>query len=154
MLILQLGPSRRLAALLMAGHACAALCVVIVPLPVWLKVTLVLAVLLSLAYALLLHGWRRLAWSVVHLQGDREGGLRVRYRDGREIDAHVLPSSTVAPFLTVVVFRAASRRLIQAAVIMPDAVTPELFRQLRVWLKWKVGQGLTPDKISASLQQS
>lgn len=139
MLILELGASRRLAALLIAGHACALLCVWLVTLPLWLKIVIPLAILTSLSYTLLLHGWRRLPWSVVALLADREGGLRARYRDGREIDAQVLPSSTVAPFLTLLVFRPASRRLTQTAVMMPDAVTPELFRQLRVWLKWKVG---------------
>lgn len=145
MLIVELTPSFRLALVLGALHACALCCIWLTALPLWLAFILSLAIVGSLVYTLLLHAWRRLPWSVVALHCDREGNLRVGYRDGGEKDAHVLPASTVAPFLTLVVFRPLSRRLAQSAVILPDALAPAVFRQLRVWLKWKVGRGASAD---------
>lgn len=154
MLNVALRPSQRLARWLLLGNASAATSVLIVAIPWWLKIVLVLAVALSWGYSLAQQAWHLLPYSIVALQADREGGLVVKTRDGRELTVQVLPASSVAAFLTIIVFKPFEGGRTQAVLILPDSLPPELFRQLRVWLKWKVSTSPTTEPQTFTLAQS
>lgn len=145
MLRLALAPSRRLSAWLLAGHAAAAVCVYIVTIPLWLKGLLALMLLFNLTYTVTHQAWRRWPSSIVALQFERDGGVIMECRNGGVHEAQILGSSFVSPYLTIVLLKPIARWRTRAVVILPDAVAPELFRQLRVWLKWGVGQGGAPE---------
>lgn len=142
MLRLSLKPSRQLAAGLTLGHLAAAGCVAIVPIPLWLKLLLGVMLAASLMQSLMREAWRIRPSSIVELQCEREGGVLVKTRSGKELTARVLGSSFVASYLTIVLLKPAASRRVRALVILPDAAEPALFRQLRVWLKWRVGRGV------------
>ena len=141
MLNIFLQPSRRLSGLLSLAHGLALACVLLVPLALLIKLAAALAIVGSLIYLWGLHGARRWPHSVTALHCDRDGGLLLGYRDGSEQVAQVLLASTVSPLMTILLFRCQGQIWARAAIILPDAAPAELFRQLRVWLKWKVGSG-------------
>ncbi len=89
----------------------------------------------------------KLALDIVEraLQFERDGGVIVECRNGSVREARILGSSFVAPYLTIVLLKPIARWRTRAVVILPDAVAPELFRQLRVWLKWGMGRGVAPE---------
>lgn len=145
MLILPLGASRWLALVLVIGHISAALCVLNVPLPAWLKISLYAVLTASLAHSLTRDVWRKRGNSIVELHCNRDGGAIITMRNGVESAARVLGSSFVTAYLTIVLLKLDSEWRVRAVVILPDAVQPERFRQLRVWLKWRVGQGVEPE---------
>ena len=145
MLRLPLKASRYLATGLILGHLAAAGCVVLVPLPLWLKLLLSAILAASLIQCLVREAWRMGSSSIVELQCEREGGALIKTRSGKEWEGRVLGSSFVATYLTIVVLKPNASRRVRAVVILPDALEPELFRQLRVWLKWRVGRGVEPE---------
>lgn len=145
MLRLSLKSSRRLAAGLTLGHLAAVGCVAIVPIPLWLKLLLGVMLAASLMQSLMREAWRIRPSSIVELQCEREGGVLFITRGGKASEARVLGSSFVASYLTIVLLKPAASRRVRAVVILPDALEPELFRQLRVWLKWRVGRGVAPE---------
>lgn len=137
-------PSRQLSACLTAGHIVAAACVLSVTLPLWLRGMLLIALLLSLLHATAYQAWRAWPWSIVALQFEREGGVIVQYRNGAVREARVLSSSFVAPYLTIILLKPKRAWFSRSVVLMPDMLTPALFRSVRVWLKWRLGQGVAP----------
>ncbi|MEK6664334.1 MAG: protein YgfX [Pseudomonadota bacterium] len=145
MLRLSLKSSRQLAAGLALGHLAAVGCVAIVPLPLWLKILLSVILVSNLIQSLTREAWRVWPSSIVELQCEREGGVLVKMRSGKEFEACVLGSSFVASYLTIVLLKPNASRRACAVLILPDAAEPELFRQLRVWLKWRVGRGVEPE---------
>ena len=145
MLRVSLKFSRRLAVLLLAGHAVAVACVLIVPLPLGLRALLFCALLISLLYVLLNQAGRALPMSIIGLQFEREGGVHVQCRNGKAFEARVLGSSFVAPYLTIILFKPNKAWFARSVVVLPDMLPPDLFRALRVWLKWRLGQGEAPN---------
>jgi toxin CptA len=145
MLRLTLKPSPQLSTWLLFSHLTAVLCVLIVAMPRWLQALLTLTLLCNLIYTVSYQALRRWSTSIVGLQFERDGAVFVEYRNGAVRAARVLGSSFVAPYLTIVLLKPEQRWLTRAVVIVPDAVEPDLFRQLRVWLKWGIGRGVEPD---------
>ena len=145
MLRLSLKPSRYLAIGLTLGHLAAIGCVVIVPLTFWLKLILSGMLVASLIHTLTLHVWRSRASSIIALQCDRDGVAVIQMRSGEEREARVLGSSFVASYLTIVLLKPNTNRRVHTLVVLPDMLEPDIFRQLRVWLKWRVGRGVEPE---------
>ena len=145
MLRLSLKPSPYLAIGLTLGHLVALGCAVIVPLALWLKLILSGMLVASLIHTLTLHAWRSRASSIIALQCDRDGLAVIQMRSGEEREARVLGSSFVASYLTIVLLKPNMSRRVHALVVLPDMLEAELFRQLRVWLKWRVGRGVEPE---------
>lgn len=131
---LAVGPSPRLAAIVIAVHAGAALSTLILEGPLWLRLTLLAWVLASALR------WQR---QQRHGAGAMVKALRLRsdgrfevYRAGAWAGAVLVSADVVEPWLTVMVFRAsasASRRC--AAILLPDNVDPASFRRLRARLR-------------------
>lgn len=133
--------SRRLAVLLLAAHGLAIGCALSVALPSWLHVTLLIGLSLSLLFNLAHQAWRVLPYSVVSIQIEREGGALILLHNGQSLEAQVLGSSFVAPYLTIIRFKPLHAWFARSVVLLPDMLPPKLFRTLRVWLKWRLGRG-------------
>lgn len=135
-------PSRILSLLL--GLISVAVLVILILLPMlWqLKLLLVLFVLLAFVYALCMHGLRVLPWSPVAVSLNTKNELKLIRRDGRQmLNLALCKDSVVTPYLTVVHCKPADASglagmFLYCIVLLPDAIEPDSFRQLRVWLRW------------------
>lgn len=144
MLRLSLKTSRQLTVLLAAGHLIAAACVFSVPLPLWLRILLPSLLLTSLVYHLRYQAWRSWPFSIVALEFEHDGTVFMHYRNGKILEAAVLGSSFVAPYLTIILLKSNRSRFVRSVVLLPDMLPAELFRSLRVWLRWRLGRGAAP----------
>ncbi len=124
--------SRQLDLLLLCAHAGALAAAALAALPWWLR--------LALATAVVASAWlsrRRLAGDMricaLNLRAD--GRLDFERAGGIKGVASVLAQSTVSAWLTVLLLSSGERR--EAMCILPDALTPEDFRVLRLWLSWR-----------------
>jgi toxin CptA len=129
-------PSRYLVILLAAMHGMAAAIVLLLNLPWEWKSALLAAVLASMLYYLLRDALLRLPSSCIGLFLGEQGGITLLRRDGRQVPCRILPASVVTPRLTVLNILAEGDCFKRTLVILPDSLKAELFRQLRVWLKW------------------
>ncbi|MBY0578396.1 MAG: hypothetical protein K2P57_05050 [Burkholderiales bacterium] len=129
MIAVALKPSMRLALLLVAVHLGAILFM--------LQVSYLLAALLafSMAYSVMHYALLSLSGSIVALRIGKKT-CTVFTRGGDESNCTLQGSTYVSPWLTVLNLKGAGR-LAKTAVILPDAIDGEAFRQLRVWLRWK-----------------
>jgi toxin CptA len=137
-------PSRQLTLYLVLSHLIAATCVLSVPLPSWLRFLLLGLLLTSLLYNLRNQTWRTWPFSIVALQFERDGTVFMQYRNGKIFEARVLGSGFVAPYLTIIRLKSNQSWFARSVVLMPDMLAPELFRALRVWLKWRLGRDAAP----------
>lgn len=145
MLRLRFKPSHQLAVSLMAGYVIAAVCLLMVPLPFWLRSLLLCALLLNILYVLPHQVWRAWPFSVVSLQFERDGVVFLECRNGKIFAAKVLAGSFVAPYLTIILLQSNKAWFARSVVLLPDMLSVELFRSLRVWLKWRLGRGAAPE---------
>lgn len=136
-LTITVGPSRRLAGLLVGMHGFSAAMMWLAPLPHWLAALLMPVFIGSAWHTLRRDGLRTLRLSLVGLRLDADCRCEFQTRAGAWHEAALLGSSFVAPYLTVLNLKPAGRRFAQHLVILPDAVNVEDFRRLRVWLKWR-----------------
>ncbi|MBA2352152.1 MAG: hypothetical protein M3R15_16195 [Acidobacteriota bacterium] len=129
-------PSRKLACLLIAAHLAALVLL-------WLAAPGVIAapitpVIIASAFVTVrqsaLHAASR---AIVALELDDDCLCAVQFKNGEWREALVLGTSFVAPYLTIVNLKIEGNRFAKHVVILPDAVDAELFRQLRVLLRWK-----------------
>jgi toxin CptA len=135
--MMPLRPSRQLAAALALLHLAALACLVPLALAPWLKAPAVLALLASLVFTLRRSALLAASDSIVALVPKDDGMIRYVLGDGEEIEAEVLPDSTVYRFAAVVLLRAPGARRVRSVLVLPDAMDAEAFRQLRVWLRWR-----------------
>ncbi|MBI5908690.1 MAG: hypothetical protein HY848_01850 [Betaproteobacteria bacterium] len=65
-----------------------------------------------------------------------------RWQDGSGLwqEGEILPSSYASDWLVVVNLRASGRRG-RSLVLLPDCAAAEELRQLRIWLRWRLGPG-------------
>lgn len=120
------------------------MCCILIPLtlPWQIKLLLVVAVVLSAAYAVYGYGLLLLPWSGVALMVNAKNELQITRRNGVQLsDLLVCADSVVTPYLTIVRYHPKNapmlRRIFTARlIIMPDAIDAESYRQLRVWLRW------------------
>lgn len=145
MLRLHFNPSRQLAIFLVVGHVIAALCLLLVPLTFWLKLLLLSALLLSMLFTLLQQALRTWPFSIVALEFESDGAVFLKYCNGQVLAVQVLASSFVTPYLTIILLKTHQAWFARSVVLMPDMLPPDLFRRLRVWLKWRLGQGAVPE---------
>ena len=144
MLRLRLSPSRLCALYLVFGYALGAICLFLAPLPIWLKSLLLCALLLNFLFVVMHQSWRVLPFSIVALQLDRDGVVLMEQRNGTVLSVRVLGSSFVAPYLTIILYKTHKAWFARSVVLFPDMLPQDLFRNLRVWLKWRLGRGALP----------
>jgi toxin CptA len=135
MLRVDLRPSRYVCVVLIAVHTAVAAIVAPLELLPWSKGILLAAVGVSLVRALRRHAWLRSADAITAMEFEDEKTV-VRRRDGRGEPAHLLGSTYISPFLTVLNLRVAGNIFPQHVIIVADNVEQDTFRRLRVWLRW------------------
>jgi toxin CptA len=142
-----LRPSRSLAAAVIVSHA-AALGAVVFTLPTVAAMVAGAGVALS-ALEHLRQALHRTPLSVVGLEFGADAKVAVAGPAGEWSVATLKSVAVPAPWLAVATMRdsAGQRR---AVVVLPDAIDPEAFRRLRVWLRWgtvagRGGTGLVND---------
>lgn len=80
--------------------------------------------------------------SIVLLEVSAQNKVTITYRDGQQVsDIQVCLDTVATPYLTVMRYRqphvSILRRLFsKSLIIMPDMLSADEFRSLRVWLRW------------------
>lgn len=131
-----LRPSRH-AAIAIVAIAClawAAVLVLSVPTIAHLVTGLVLAGWARLA--LRRHAWRTSPRAAVELMVSSDAVVVVRRRDGQLAAGHLRSASFVHPRLTTLVWRPDGARVSRSVLVLPDMLSPEDFRRLRVLLRY------------------
>ena len=127
---IELHRSKLLFLLLVALHGGAAAGVAVLPWPPGARALLLLLIGASLLWAV-----RRLPLAGLWLVArDR---IECVQADGRRVSAEVLPDSTVFSWMIVLRLRLEGEKRTCALVVLPDQLTRDKFRQLRLWLRWQ-----------------
>ena len=133
---LPLIPSRRLALLLLGAHCGALIAASSVALPAWIKLLVLAGIVMSAWRSQQgLFGARRIVLLTLHDQGVLEF-IRLNDEPG---EARVHPHSTITPLLAVLLLR--QKKRLGTLVLLPDSLTKEDFRRLRLWLRWQAAPG-------------
>lgn len=142
-----------LSALIVGMSLGACFILVLLTLFLQIKLLLVLSVVILAAYAVCCYGLLLLPWSCVALSVNVKNQLQFIRKDGKQLEVLVQENSVVTPYLTVLNCKLSNRdqlddmslimrRLLMlnltklSVTILPDALDPEGYRQLRVWLRW------------------
>lgn len=128
------GPSRQLAAFLLATHGAALAVVFAVPLDWFLRALLAAAVVGGLAHAFGAHVLYLVPWAVREGTWESDGTWTLTLVSGERVEASLLPSTYVTARLLVLSFRCGRRRH-RALVLATDALDANLLRRLRVRLR-------------------
>ena len=133
---LALQPSRQLACVLATAGAVACALVAAVPLPLWQQLALFALVAAATFYHLARDAWLRMPGSIVALEVTSEGTFRCQSRNGVWFEAKVRGDSFVTPRLTVLNLVEPGKWLARQAILLSDSGDADMFRSLRVWLRW------------------
>jgi toxin CptA len=136
-LSVRVGPSRRLGWLLLGAHAAAVVLSWVPPIAWWLSLGLSAGVLASLPFSLRYHASRTALGALTGIVLRPDGSAAVGNRRGRWSEVRILGSSFVSPTLTILNLAVTGVPLPRSLVVAPDALTPEEYRRLRVWLRWR-----------------
>lgn len=146
-------PSVLLSALITAVSTGAAGILILLGFSWQIKLLLLLLVISAAAYAVCCYALLLLDWSCIGLEINTQHQLKLRLRNGLQLQVKVLESSVVTPYLTVLNCKLVPydqldsmhwmgrclfklRRMQISIVIFPDSLDQEKYRQLRVWLRW------------------
>lgn len=143
---LSFAPSRHLAALLIASHAVAIAAVWTIDVGAWIKGLLTLLLLASCAFYLRGAALLRSPRSVTGMVLKSDGTMDVALQDGTELRGRLVPGSFVYPWFTTILWQPENARTACGVPVLPDSLPATTFRELRVWLKWRV-RGEKQDKI-------
>jgi toxin CptA len=129
-------PSRYLTVLLIVVHGTTMVALQLVKLTWALDIALLAALLTNLLYLLLRDAWLLLPVSCVGLVVKNDSVILIR-RDGAPSTCRILHGSVVTPYLAVLNAMPEGAFFKRAIIILPDSLNAELFRKLRVWLRWR-----------------
>ena len=133
---IQLAPSR-LALLAIVSMAVATLALIaLTPGPVGARILAATWVACAALHALHVVALRRGRHGVRAVRVHRTGEIEVGNAAGAWRTGVVRAGSFVAPWLTIVRWRAHGARFDRSIVILPDMLAAEDFRRVRVWLRW------------------
>ncbi len=136
-IFIELRRSHIYALLTCAMHGAAAACLFAVPLDWYWRAVALLLIAGSL--------WSSLRFSrFVSLLLDAKG-LSFLDAGGGRVDAALLPESTVFAWLVVLRFRVGGERKAHALTLLPDQMSSDEFRKLRLWLRWNATTGKCDD---------
>lgn len=117
-----------------AMHGAAAACLFAIPLDWYWR-----AVALPLIAGSLWSSLRSSRFASLRLAAKE--GLSVLDADGERVAAALLPESTVFAWLVVLRFRIDGERKAHALTLLPDQMSRDEFRMLRLWLRWNATTG-------------
>lgn len=133
---LDLQPSARLTWILLVAVTAACGAIFVLPLALWVKLPIMLAIIAAAAFHIGRDAQLRLRSSILALEVGGDGTLRYLTRAAGWKEAVVRGDSLVMPTLTVLVLATEERWFPRYAVLFSDSGNPEMFRRLRVWLLW------------------
>jgi len=127
-------PSRWVAAAILASHGLA-VAAAIISLPPVAALIVLGGLGLSVAYhvGLAMH---RFPLAVTGLELSADGALAIQGPGGSWLTGRLSAAFVPAPWLAVLTLRDSLGRA-RVLVVLPDALDPEAFRRLRVWLRWR-----------------
>lgn len=128
-------PSRILGLVVLSIHAAALTVIPPLAAPPAGKLLLSLAIIASLAQNLYHYVFLRSPRSIVQMVWEADGEWSLMQRDGRVLEALLLPSTFVHHHLVVLNFRLQSQRRQPSVVLFDDAVGRSTLRRLRVRLR-------------------
>jgi hypothetical protein len=128
------GPSYRLTIYLLLGHCVAAMLLLSVPVPPWLKMGLAVMIVGSLHWSYRMQVTRSAGAAIVRAAWDAQGTWELTIRSGECLQARLLPDSFVSSPLVVLNFQLGPRRR-RSLVLTPDNTDQQLLRRLRVRLR-------------------
>ena len=137
MLKIDIMPSGMLATILGSVHLFNLALLWVVPFPLWVKLAFSTIIMGSAIYSIKRNALLAFQESIIAFQLDSDCKCEIQKRGGKWVEAELLGTSFVAPYLTLLNLKFPGKRFTQHIIILPDAVDTELFRQLRVLLKWK-----------------
>jgi toxin CptA len=140
---LVLRPSLQLAAVLAFAGIGASAAIAALPMPAWQRLGLVAIVSAMCLYHIARDACLRMPRSIIALEVTSEGTCRCQSRAGDWLDVEVHGNSFVTPWLTVLNLVEPGKRGARQAILLSDSGDPDMFRQLRVWLRW--GSQVLPD---------
>ena len=126
--------------LLVFIHGTAAGCVALIPIVWWGYALAWLTIVTSLAYSLRTPEIAALVLSV-------NEGLSCLKTDGSRIHATVLPDSRVFVWLVTLRFQLDGEKRIRTLTLLPDQMSGEEFRSLRLWLRWSIKGEREPNSV-------
>ena len=127
-------PSYSLASLFLLVSAIAIGILYMLPILLWLKLLLSVIVLCHASYVISKFALLKLASSIIKLELNNKGELRVFNVRGEVMNATLQLNSFVSPWLTVVNLKVEKRS--SSLLVLPMNTDSHTFRRLRVWLKW------------------
>ena len=136
-----IAPSVLIAIAVSAVHLATTGVLWLVPIPVVIKVVLTFAIAVSLIHFMARDAALHAAYSIVALELRAGREIACQTRRGEWIDCELLGSSYVSPHMTVVNLRPRGWWLTRRVILVPDNVDARDFRRLRMWLRWKGGEG-------------
>lgn len=130
-------PSYHLATIFALAHALAGAVVASVdfPLPVTIGSWFIIAA--NCGFVVYRFALLKSARSIVGFELREGNEVTFVERGGRAYKGRVLGSSFVAPYLTVLNLEAGNGQVVRHALILPDSLGPDEFRQLRIRLRWE-----------------
>lgn len=137
---LRIKPSLYLTTMFGAMSMLAVFCMLTMPWP-WPWRALSCLILAGITgYTILQHGLRRLSHAVVALHIQLDNSVELIFKDGHGEDVRIMPTSVVTPILTLVHCRLRGlpwyRCPTLSLLIAADAVEPDAYRRLRIYLRW------------------
>lgn len=132
---LPLGPSRLIAAVVIASHALAAVSLLLIPVAVPLGWGAVILIGLSLIRRLRQDAWRVSQGACLSVDVHGEGRIRLVFGDGSRAVGKMLPGSYASPWLVILRYRPEGKWGWRHCVVPRDATVGEAHRVLRVLLR-------------------
>lgn len=130
-----LRPSYLLATGLLAAHFVVIASLLIQGFPLWVRATTAVLLSLNCVYVIWRVALLRAPQSCVALGLDG-GSVELELRNGQVISAELVFDSVVTPWLTVLTLVQKGKVVPRRLLILPDSLSAESFRVLRVELRW------------------
>jgi toxin CptA len=112
------------------------------PIPLILSILLCMLLLISMTYFVMLVGLLGLPWSWKRLLINSAGECHATQKNGANIVLYIMPDSFVSAYLTILHVVPEQSRWFKIwrgryIIVLQDNCDAELFRQLRVHLRWR-----------------
>lgn len=140
-LIVQRQPSHRLAALLCAMHLVSFGLLWPLTISPWLKAAVTMLLVASLIHYLRQDALLTARQAVITFKLTEDKRCIATLRSGETVTGAVQGGTFAAPYLTVILYQPAAKFFTRSITILPDGIDAEIFRKLRVWLRWKKREG-------------
>jgi len=102
-----------------------------------LSAALIACISASLIYSVRHHVFLHAKNSLLELNLKADGQIDCLTANGKLIEARIARQTTVLPWLIVLRLVPDGAKSMLVQVLLPDALSPEDGRLLRVWLRWK-----------------